>query len=224
VAAPARLARRSSAWLIASAGGHVPVEIAGLSRDDLQRLNRWAPKRAELDSTCVDARAPARRLRRDGEGESLPAAYRQLYFDLQLATAWRETCWRQYVRIRGAIHPIRSRAGALGVMQVNARAWRGFYDSKGLAGDVAYNGRAGSEILLHYLVDLALARGEQRREGGASNLVRAAYGAYNGGPSQLTRYRDPKSGKRARSVDASLFEKHEAVRTGRELEVARCYG
>jgi hypothetical protein len=215
-----------SGWLVSSAhAASLPVEIAGLSRADLARLNRWAPRRAELDEYLPLMRALLRGVSAEvAKSKSLPGAYRQLYFDLQLATAWQETCWRQYVRVRGAIQPIRSGAGAIGVMQVNARAWRGFYDPKGLAGDVAYNGRAGSEILLHYLVDLALARGEHQREGGASNLVRAAYGAYNGGPRQLTRYRDPKTGERARAVDADLFEKYEAVRTGRELEVARCFG
>ena len=54
--------------------------------------------------------------------------------------------------------------------------------------------------------------------------MRASYAAYNGGPAQLRRYRDAKTGKRARAVDASLFEKYEAVRKGRELEVARCFG
>jgi hypothetical protein len=109
-------------------------------------------------------------------------------------------------------------------MQVNARAWRGFYDSRGLGSDIAYNTRAGNEILAHYLVDLALERGEHRLKGGTDNLVRATYGAYNGGPRALARYRTAKTGKRARSVDAGFFRKYEAVRNGRELEVARCFG
>lgn len=215
-----------SAWWIASAhAARLPMEASGLSRDEVARLNRWVPRRKELDDYLPLVRSL---LRGASEATSrtraLPAAYRRLYSDLQLATAWQETCWRQFVRIRGAIHPIRSHAGALGLMQVNARAWRGFYDPRGLGGDIAYNAHAGSEILLHYLVDLAIAKGEHQRDGGDENLVRASYAAYNGGPAQLRRYRDAKAGRRARAVDASLFEKYEAVRDGRELEVARCFG
>jgi soluble lytic murein transglycosylase-like protein len=156
--------------------------------------------------------------------KSLAPDYRTLYGDLQLATAWQETCWRQYTRSKGTIRPIRSPAGAVGLMQVNARAWRGFYEGTGLTSDVAYNARAGSEILLHYLVDLAVARGEHRRAGGTENLVRAAYAAYNGGPRQLARYRSQDTVRSLRKIDESLFKKYEAVRNGRELEVARCFG
>lgn len=215
-----------SEWWIASAhAASLPAEVGGLSRDEIARLNRWVPKRAELDEYLPLMRSLLRGVSAEtARSRSLPPDYHQLYSDLQLATAWQETCWRQFVRIQGAIRPIRSRAGAIGLMQVNARAWRGFYDPRGLGGDIGYNARAGSEILLHYLVDLALARREHERDGGVENLVRASYAAYNGGPAQLRRYRDAKTGKRARAVDASLFEKYEAVRKGRELEVARCFG
>jgi hypothetical protein len=213
-------------WLIGSShAASLSREVTGMSPADLKRLNQWVPERGDLGDYLPLIRTLLRSVSLEtARAKSLPPAYHRLYSDLSLATAWQETCWRQYVRIKGAIHPIRSRAGALGLMQVNARAWRGFYDSRGLGGDIAYNTRAGNEILAHYLVDLALERGEHRLKGGTDNLVRATYGAYNGGPSALARYRTAKTGKRARAVDSGFFKKYEAVRNGKELEVARCFG
>jgi hypothetical protein len=214
-------------WLLGTAHAATPSSDGafGLGRDELARLNRWVPKRAELPEYLPLVRDLLRATAAEtARAKSLAPAWRDLYGDLQLATAWQETCWRQFVRLGGTIRPLRSSAGAVGLMQVNVRAWRGFYDPRGLQSDIAYNGRAGSEILLHYLVDLAIAKGEHERKGGRENLVRAAYAAYNGGPSHLTRYRRATTPKSLRAIDASLFRKYEAVRQGRELDVARCFG
>ena len=214
-------------WLLGTAHAATPPSesSSGLGRDELARLNRWVPTRAELPAYLSLVRDLLRAIASEtARAKSLAPVHRDLYLDLQLATAWQETCWRQYVRVRGVIKPLRSRTGDVGLMQVNPRAWRGFYDPRGLTADIAYNGRAGSEILLHYLVDLAIAKSEHKRPGGAENLVRASYAAYNGGPSHLGRYRRDNTPKRLRKIDASLFRKYEAVRDGRELEVARCFG
>ena len=217
-----------SRWLGGTANAaELAIELpGGLAPIDLARLNnRWVPKRAELSVYLPLVRTLLRATAAEtARAKSLAPAYQKMYADLQLATAWQETCWRQFVRLGGTIRPIRSRAGAVGLMQVNARAWRGFYDARGLGADIAYNGRAGSEILLHYLVDLALAKREHKQAGGVENLVRATYAAYNGGPSHLSRYRRPTTRKSLRAIDASIFRKYEAVREGRELEVSRCFG
>jgi hypothetical protein len=196
-----------------------------LTLDELARLRGWVPKRSELNEylPLMD-----RLLRSSAQAalqhEPPPLEIARVYNDLQLATAWQETCWRHYVRAKGAVTTIRSRAGAVGLMQVNSRVWRGFYDPHFLLGDVSYNSRAGSEILLRYFMDLAYAKGEHQREGGVENLVRASYGAYNGGPSQLTRYRSDKTGKSLRAIDAGFFKKYQAVRGGRVMEVRSCFG
>ncbi len=210
---------------VAQAAPLPPEAVSGLTRDELTRLNRWAPKRAELAEYLPLVRTLLRSTAAEtARDKSLAAPYRKLYADLQLATAWQETCWRQYVRLGGTIRPLRSSAGAVGLMQVNVRAWRGFYDARGLSGDIAYNGRAGSEILLHYLVDLAIAKSEHKQPGGVDNLVRATYAAYNGGPRHLSRYRRANTSKSLVAIDASLFRKYKAVVGGRELEVRLCFG
>jgi soluble lytic murein transglycosylase-like protein len=140
-----------------------------------------------------------------------------------LATAWQESCWRQYVRRRGEVAPLRSSVGALGLMQVNPHVWRGFYAVDGLAWSIGYNARAGSEILLHYLRDYAIARGEEAI-GGPDALARASYAAYHGGPSHLRRYRQPKRWRAALvAVDRAFRDKYLAVAGGDELGVRACF-
>lgn len=230
--APAPAPQTALDWLLAELSAffaptaHAAIPpAAGLTREELARLRGWAPTRGELGEylPLID------RLLRSAAEDALARkpADRELasvYRDLQLATAWQETCWRHYVRAKGTVITIRSHAGAVGLMQVNSRVWRGFYDSRFLLGDVSYNGRAGSEILLHYFLDLAVAKGEQRRVGGLDNLARASYGAYNGGPTQLTRYRNAKTAKSLRAIDAAFFKKYRAVRAGGVMEVRACFG
>jgi hypothetical protein len=108
-------------------------------------------------------------------------------------------------------------------MQVNPHVWRGFYATDGLAWSIVYNARAGSEILLHYLRDYAIARGEEVL-GGPDALARAAYAAYHGGPSHLRRYRQPKRWGRALvAVDRAFHDKYREVVAGRELSVRSCF-
>jgi soluble lytic murein transglycosylase-like protein len=97
------------------------------------------------------------------------------------------------------------------------------YYQKGLLGDIAYNARAGADILMRYFRDYALARGAQREPGGAANLVRVTYALYNGGPGNLERYGGPKPKRAFQRVVDAFFEKYERVRAGRELEVASCW-
>jgi soluble lytic murein transglycosylase-like protein len=153
----------------------------------------------------------------------LGAERRELFERMVLATAWQESCWRQYVRLEGKVAPLRSSIGALGLMQVNPHVWRGFYAVDGLAWSIGYNARAGSEILLHYLRDYAIARGEEAA-GGPDALARASYAAYHGGPSHLRRYRQPKQWRPALvAVDRAFHSKLREVAAGRELGVRECF-
>jgi hypothetical protein len=195
-----------------------PVELAA-------RLNRWVPGAADLEVYLLAMRD----LLRDSAQRTLARGGIAPHFDalfhwLVLSTAWTESCWRQFVRVRGRLEPIRSAAGAVGVMQVNEHVWRGFYDLRGLRGDVAYNSRAGSEILLHYLTEYAIAQGEDTKTGHEDNLARATYAVYNGGPRHLRRYRQ-KTRKSLREIDEAFWHHYQTVEAGHELDLAEeCYG
>ena len=89
--------------------------------------------------------------------KDLDPRYHDLYRTTVLATAWQESCWRQFIMKGNKLAVITSPNGtSVGIMQINQKVWRGIYDPAGLSGDIVYNARAGSEILLHYLCDYAL--------------------------------------------------------------------
>ena len=120
--------------------------------------------------------------------------------------------------------PLRSGSGDVGLMQMNEKVWRGFYSQQQLRWDIAYNSVAGAEVLLDYLVKHAIRSGEHRHPGGLDNLARASYSAYNGGPSQVARYRNKQASSYGKKVDAAFWDKYQQVAAGNELAVSRCLG
>lgn len=148
--------------------------------------------------------------------------YQQVFQNTVYTAAWQESCWRQFVRAKGKRVPLQSGTGDLGIMQVNARVWRGFYDLNELRWDIFYNARAGSEILSHYMEKYALPNKEYKQPGGLDNLARSTYSAYNGGPRQYARYRRKNSPKRLKKIDRLYYEKYLAVKQGDRLAVKAC--
>lgn len=208
------------AWFSSPAWAAVEPETALVSR-----LNRWVPSGDEIDAYLPLVR-DLLRTTSDGTlaSRALDSKFHRLYRWLVLATAWQESCWRQFVRQGNAVKPIESKVGSVGLMQVNQRVWRGFYDVQGLRKDIAYNAGAGSEILIHYLNDYAVAKKEHTKTGNVDNLARAAYAAYNGGPGHLGRYRKPQTKRVLRKIDEAFWSKYQAVKLGNELGVAACFG
>ena len=144
--------------------------------------------------------------------------HKTLYRQIVLTAAWQESCWRQYIK-KGT--PLASATGDLGLMQVNRNTWRGIYDLKALGGDIEYNGNAGGEILVNYLMRNAIKKGEDKQPGG--HLARATYSAYNGGPSAVGRYRGVRQNAELKKVDEAFWTKFQQVSAGREMDVQQCY-
>ncbi len=149
---------------------------------------------------------------------------KKIFQYLVLTTAWQESCWRQYHIKNNKIVTLRSNTGDTGLMQINERVWRGLYNTQKLRWDSAYNARAGAEILQRYLLKYSLKRGEDKHQGGLDNLARSAYSAYNGGPDQTSRYRNPKAPTAHKKIDAAFWTKYQAVKQGKELQVVQCLG
>ncbi|MFN2328325.1 MAG: SPOR domain-containing protein [Chromatocurvus sp.] len=193
---------------------------------DLDRLNSWAPQRDDLAEYLPQVALLLQDSAKTAiASRDLDAAYAELFRRLVLTTAWQESCWRHYVISHDRkLVPLRSGTGDVGLMQVNERVWRGFYDQQQLRWDIAYNSTAGVEVLLDYLVKYAIRKGEHRQPGGFDNLARSAYSAYNGGPSQVARYRSDTASTYGRKVDAAFWEKYRQVAAGNELGVSRCLG
>ena len=73
----------------------------------------------------------------------------------------------------------------------------------------------------YYLTRHAIRKNEDKQPGG--HLARATYSAYNGGPGAVGRYRAANQISALKKVDEAFWEKFQAVSSGRELEVQRCY-
>ena len=206
-------------WLVPAA------EAAEAPNPDAEaRLRNWAPTRKDLDEYLPIVQGVLHRASDETLAKKpVDAPYSAIFRPLVLATAWKETCWRQFIRRGGKIVTMQSGAGAVGIMQVNPRVWRGFYDTDVLRMNTAYNARAGAEILQHYLVDYAIRKKENERGGGIDALARATYAAYNGGPGHLDRYRTEKTAKSLREIDADFWRYYQTVKGGNELGVRECY-
>ncbi|MEZ5502476.1 MAG: lytic transglycosylase domain-containing protein [Halioglobus sp.] len=189
------------------------------------RLNSWVPEPQEV-AEYVPMVAALLEATSDGilRKHKLDKTYHALYRNLVLATAWQESCWRQYVVQDGQLVPLVSSTGDIGLMQMNERIWRGFYDMQKLRWDIHYNSIAGAEVLLDYLVKYALRRNEHQQAGGLDNLARASYSAYNGGPGKSSRYRRQDVPSVHRKIDAAFWKKYQKISEGNQSGVARCLG
>ena len=211
-------------WFVPRAWASAPpIERPAL----VARLNTWIPGQRQEVREYVPLVHDLLRLTADEavgrDVESGDAAAASVYPDLLIATAWQESCWRQFVRRDDGVQPLVGPAGSVGLMQINGKVWRGIYDPAGLEGDIGYNGRAGAEILHHYLRDFAVAREEHLEPGGVHNLARATYAAYNGGPGHLARYRKDKTSAHLQVVDREFWRKYRAVQEGDADAMLTCY-
>ena len=189
------------------------------------RLNRWVPTAAELDPYLREIRdllieEADERI----NSSTIAQEHARVFRNLMLATAWQESCWRQYIVEKRKIVPLISGTGDIGMLQINEKVWRGFYSPAKLRWDITYNARAGSEILFKFMVNYALKRHEHKKDGGLANLARATYSAYNGGPSQVGRYRSKNVPTAHKKIDTAFWTKYKQISQGNEFAVAQCLG
>jgi hypothetical protein len=159
------------------------------------------------------------------KSRKLDARDAELLTKMLPVTAWQESCWRQFRKKNGVPTYMRSSHGSVGIMQVNERVWRGFYEVERLRWQIAYNAGAGTEVLLHYfeLVDDP-PRGVPKPTT-LRDRARAVYAAYNGGPDQLRRYLDSTRRDKAlsRVIDDLFGARFDAANDIR-AQVATCLG
>jgi hypothetical protein len=197
-----------AAW----AAGDLPAQL-------VQRLARWVPESDELEDyrTAVD-RLLAVVAGRTSSANDVAPRFARLYADLVRTTAWQESCWRQFVKENGQVTFLASKSGDIGMMQVNRRVWRGFFDLEKLKWDIGYNVGAGAEILAQLLKRYGVREADPRLE----NAARATYSAYNGGPDAYRRYRTAKVPVAHRRIDRAFWEKFQAMASGQALDYVLC--
>jgi hypothetical protein len=185
----------------------------------MRRLERWVPEFEELEDyrNSVD-RLLAVVASRTASTNNIAPRFERLYADLVRTTAWQESCWRQFVKEEGRVTYLRSNSGDIGMMQVNRRVWRGFFDLEKLKWDIGYNVGAGAEILAQLLNRYGVREADERLE----NAARATYSAYNGGPDAYRRYRTAKAPRTHRQIDRAFWEKYQAMASGQALDYVLC--
>jgi hypothetical protein len=174
------------------------------------RLDRWVP----ADNQLGDYRAAVDRLltvaaERTLDPDALDERFDELFAHLVKATAWQESCWRQFVPRGGSVTYLASSTGDVGLMQINVRIWRGFFSGAKLRWNAAYNAGAGAEILQQLLIRYGRREGRVRLE----NAARSTYSAYHGGPARYTRYRSAEVASQGWAIDRAFWEKYQAVAT-----------
>src|SRR5437879_2507502 len=166
-----------SSWLGPRAAWAAPPpdELGTLAH----RLDRWLPRADELPAyRDAVGRLLALVAGRTAGANAVEARFEHLYGVLVPAVAWQESCWRQFVERDGQVTYLLSKSGDVGIMQVNRRVWRGFFDLAKLEWDITYNAGAGAEILAQLLTRY----GSREASGRLENAARATSAAHNGGP------------------------------------------
>ena len=199
----------------AEAADVAPPDLAAVVR----RLERWVPNESEREAyRDAVARLLADVAERAAEVNAIEARFRPVFAHLVPTVGWQESCWRQFVEKDHRVTFLLSGSGDVGLMQVNRRVWRGFFDLEKLEWDIAYNAGAGAEILAQLLNRYGVREGRGQVENGA----RATYSAYNGGPDAYRRYRLARVARTERAIDVAFWKKYQAMAAGRALDFVLC--
>ena len=157
--------------------------------------------------------------------QQLPDQLHGMYQKMIVATAWQESCFRQFIeKGKKLTYLLSYNNTSVGVMQVNERVWRGLYDIRKLRWDIRYNALAGCEIVDLYLRRHALSDKAPARGMDLDLLARGVYAMYNGGPGQYKKYLErAKTGKTYLS-DRSFAEKLKWVEMRDWEKISECLG
>jgi soluble lytic murein transglycosylase-like protein len=184
-------------------------------------LDPWIPTQDEL---ALYEKRVGTLLRESATAElpqaGLAAQHAKTYTNLVPTTALIESCWRQYVVRAGKVTFLRSQSSSVGIMQINQRVWRGFYNVERLRWDTRYNIRAGAQILMRYIKDYAIPYAE--RTGNATVVPRAAYAVYNAGPRAVGRFDKKPPHPREARVDEKLWALYKGLAAGAQPDLKNC--
>lgn len=199
----------------AAAGGGPPSEVTSLLP--------WVPPSQGIEPYVERVRgvifnAVSQVLR----GQSVEEKHRENFKKLVSATAWQESCWRQFTVSGGKIRYLTSyNRTSVGLMQINVRVWRGMYRPQSLRWNIRYNARAGTEILARYL-RYAVGKTERSGTSWSELIYHAVYAMYNGGPDQFALFLERARKDRRYLSDRLFGEKYRWVEEGRWEKIGLC--
>jgi hypothetical protein len=198
-----------------------------VSPADLAAIRRWLVSEANLAAYLADIRKIIEEARQQKLSDSrIPPVHHEVFHNILYATAWQESCFRQFIEEKGSITYLRSYNNtSIGMMQINERVWRGIYDTRRLKWDIAYNVKAGVEIADEYMTRYALPRMEKLAPADALNadgLAGAVYAMYNSGPGDFSRYIERRRSGSFRATDLHFKEKYDWVKTNQWRKLGLC--
>ena len=150
--------------------------------------------------------------------------YNSFFHILVSATAWQESCWRQFLVQAGKIRYLISYDGSsVGLMQINERVWRGIYRVESLRWNTPYNVKAGCEILNLYLRNFALKEIKPANPPDLDTIAHVTYAMYNGGPGELKQYFKRRNAKKFYRSDRLFREKYTAAKEAKFDKLGLCF-
>ncbi len=202
---------------------HIPMAHAQAQQSGIDEMKLWVLPKDNIAPYLSRIKMALEQAADDVlKKKKLNAKYHDLYRSAVFATAWQESCWRQFVTKGGKISPIFSyNKSSVGMMQINERVWRGIYKVENLRWNIHYNARTGCEILELYLRQYALKKPESK--GLDSNtLARSLYAMYNGGPGQFKKFLVRKANNKFIKIDQLFWEKYSWTTSNRLDKISIC--
>jgi hypothetical protein len=142
------------------------------------------------------------------------------------ATAWQESCFRQFiVKDQKLTYLLSYNNTSVGIMQVNEKVWRGVYDLQELRWNIEYNSVAGLEILALYLnryISKQKSSVNFESAEGRRYLATWLYALYNGGPAQLKKFPERSASGKLYKSEKLFQEKYDLVKGGNWLDQVKC--
>jgi hypothetical protein len=196
----------------------------GISSAELRQIRQWIAEPGNLDTFVQQVQVLLADVTdADLKKSTIPQSRRDLFRQIVSASAWQESCFRQYLIDKGKITYLRSYNNtSVGLMQVNERVWRSLYDLKALRWDIRYNAQAGCDILDQYFTRYALPKGGKSMDSNA--LAGSLYAMYNSGPGDFKKYQDRLKTGKLMQTDKLFNEKFLWVQQEKWNNISRCLG
>jgi len=214
-------------WLAAALSPETCEASQAPPADMINEVKAWLVTREGLDAYFENVRALLQEAaQKEISKGNLPEVYQELFPRFILATAWQESCFRQFVEKRGKVTSLRSYNNtSVGIMQVNERVWRGLYDVDHLRWDIRYNADAGVQIAFSYLTKYALPK--VKKLGGNKGidndtLASAVYAMYNSGPGGFAKYLKRRNAGKFLEMDRLFRQKYIWVRDDQLDKLSIC--
>ncbi|MGB5985917.1 MAG: hypothetical protein WBG37_11475, partial [Desulfobacterales bacterium] len=208
--------KRDYYWALWKVGGRAWAAEGSAANANVRSLHPWTAEKGAGETFVKRVvQVLERAARQNGQKKNFPRNRRKWFEAMVLATAWQESCFRQFQVQQGKIVYLLSYNNtSVGLMQINERVWSGIYDRHKLRWDIHYNAAAGSEILALYLQRYIL-----KQDAGALGTSKKAqrhlagwlYALYNGGPRQLKRYPQRRAAGELYQSDQLLLDKYDQV-------------